>query len=90
MKKINRYLLIVLLLNISLFGSSFSKSKKILLKKIYYDNKSTFYCNNPYETRTINGKQKTLIIKDKNLFDQIDKQKEVIEIKINEFICKTK
>jgi len=43
---------------------SFSKSKKILVNKIYLDNKVTFYCNNPYETKQVKGKYKTLIIKD--------------------------
>jgi len=30
-------------------AASFSKSKKILLNKIYFDNQISFYCKNPYE-----------------------------------------
>ena len=54
-----------MLLNTSLFASSFSKSKKILLNEIYKDNKATFYCNNPYEIKTIKGKKKALIVPSK-------------------------
>ena len=43
-------------------NESFSKSKKLLLKKVYFDYKKTFYCQNPYEIKIINGKEKTLII----------------------------
>ncbi len=34
-------------------ATSFSKSKKILVKKIYNDNQITFYCSNPYELKKI-------------------------------------
>lgn len=47
-----------------LFSSTFSKSKKTLLKKIYYDHQYTFYCENPYEIKIVNGKEKALIIQD--------------------------
>ncbi len=60
--------LLILFFALSLNAASFSKSKKILLKKIYYDNKITFYCNNPYDIATVRGKQKTLIIKDKQYY----------------------
>jgi deoxyribonuclease-1 len=43
-------------------ANTFSESKKILLKKVYFDNKNTFYCNNPYEIKQVQGKEKTLII----------------------------
>lgn len=59
-------ILIFCLLNI--YGASFSKSKKILLKKVYFDNKNTFYCQNPYEIKSIKGKEKALIIKDENFY----------------------
>lgn len=49
-------------------ATSFSKSKKILLKKIYFDNKNTFYCNNPYEIKSIKNKQKALVIQDENFY----------------------
>ena len=42
---------------------SFTKSKKTLLKKVYYDRKKTFYCRNPYEIKIVRGKEKTLVIK---------------------------
>ncbi len=45
-------------------AASFSKSKKILLKKIYKDNQVTFYCSNPYEIKKVKGKQKALIVQD--------------------------
>ena len=47
-----------------LIGNSFSSSKKKLLKKVYYDHKITFYCQNPYEIKRVKGKEKTLIIAD--------------------------
>lgn len=55
----------IFLLNTSLLATSFSKSKKILLNEIYKDNKATFYCNNPYEIKTIKGKRKAVIIPSK-------------------------
>ena len=54
----------VLILN----ASTFSQSKKILLKDIYFDNQNTFYCNNPYEIKKVNNKYKALIIKDDNYY----------------------
>ena len=53
---------------LSLNAVSFSSSKKTLLKKIYYDNQRTFYCNNPYEIKRVKNKQKALIIKDKKFY----------------------
>ena len=52
----------------SLNANSFSQTKKILLKKVYFDNQYTFYCQNPYEIKQIDGKEKTVIIKDKRYF----------------------
>ena len=61
-------LFILTLLSINLNALSFSQSKKILLKKVYFDNQYTFYCGNPYEIKQVNGKEKTLIIKNKKYF----------------------
>lgn len=47
------------------YGASFSKSKKILTKKIYMDNQKTFYCKNPYK---LNNKKKAIIISDNNFY----------------------
>lgn len=52
----------------NLNANSFSKTKKILLKKVYFDNQYTFYCGNPYEIKRIDGREKTVIIKDKKYF----------------------
>lgn len=58
-----RKLFIILIVTLStLSAQSFSQSKKILLNEIYKDNKATFYCNNPYEIKTINGKKKAVIV----------------------------
>ena len=51
-----------------LFSSTFSKSKKTLLKKIYYDHQYTFYCDNPYEIKIENGKEKALIVQDERYY----------------------
>lgn len=64
----NKTLIILLLPILTLQAVSFSKSKKILLKKIYHDNKNSFYCNNPYEIKKIKGKQKALIIQDEKYY----------------------
>lgn len=56
-------LMFSLLFSFSL-SSDFSKSKKTLLKKVYYDHKVTFYCNNPYYIDIENGKEVTRIYKD--------------------------
>jgi len=57
-------LIFILYMSILVHGNSFSKSKKILVNKIYHDYKVTFYCNNPYEIKQVKGKYKTLIIQD--------------------------
>jgi len=57
------FILIIFLMT-SVSAASFSKSKKILLKRVYFDNKTSFYCSNPYEIKQINGKEKTVIIQD--------------------------
>lgn len=55
-------LIFIFLLNTNLLATSFSQSKKILLNEIYKDNKATFYCNNPYEIKTIKGKKKAVVV----------------------------
>ena len=62
-------LIMICFISISnLNANSFSKTKKILLKKVYFDNQYTFYCGNPYEIKQIDGREKTVIIKDKKYF----------------------
>lgn len=46
-----KILMSILLLSIVINAASFSKSKKILVKKIYFDNQISFYCSNPYECK---------------------------------------
>lgn len=58
----------MLIFNSFLFSSSFSQSKKLLLKKVYYDHHFTFYCENPYEIKIVNGKEKALIIQDSKYY----------------------
>ena len=65
-------LIFFILICLNLYSNSFSKSKKLLLKKVYFDNQYTFYCSNPYEIKQIDGKEKTLIIKDKKYFTSKD------------------
>lgn len=60
------FALIIILSNLS--AISFSQTKKVLLKKIYFDNQFTFYCGNPYEIKQIKGKQRTVIIEDKKYY----------------------
>lgn len=67
--KIFSLLLMINFISLSnLNANSFSQTKKILLKKVYFDNQYTFYCQNPYEIKQIDGKEKTVIIKDKRYF----------------------
>ncbi len=70
--KIINFLIVILLFTIGANGNSFSKTKKILLKKVYFDNQYTFYCGNPYEIKQIEGKEKALTIKDKKYFSSKD------------------
>ena len=49
-----------MLLALSLNANSLSKSKKILLKKVYFDNQITFYCSNPYEMKRVKNREKSL------------------------------
>ena len=65
-------LVVILLFTINANAASFSQTKKILLKKVYFDNQYTFYCQNPYEIKQVNGKEKALIIKDKTYFTSKD------------------
>jgi len=63
-----KILISILLIAFSMNAASFSKSKKILLKKIYFDNQISFYCSNPYEIKQIKGKEKTLIVQDSKYY----------------------
>lgn len=60
------FILSLVLLNIN--ATSFSDSKKLLLKKVYFDNQNTFYCNNPFSILLLNNKYKTIIKLDKNYY----------------------
>jgi deoxyribonuclease-1 len=64
----NKILLLLCILALSANATSFSKSKKILLKKVYFDNMVSFYCDNPYEIKQLKGKEKTLIIQDEKFY----------------------
>ena len=57
-----RFIVIIFVTLGALNAQSFSQSKEILLHDIYKDRMFTFYCNNPYEIKTIHGKQKAVII----------------------------
>ena len=70
--KIINFLIVILLFTINANAASFSKTKKILLKKVYFDNQYTFYCGIPYEIKQVDGKEKTFIIKDKKYFTSKD------------------
>jgi len=59
---------LILIFSLFVNAVSFSKSKKILLKKIYLDNQITFYCSNPYKIVTVKGKQKALVVNDRNYY----------------------
>ncbi|AZL53717.1 deoxyribonuclease [Aliarcobacter skirrowii] len=60
----NKIIILLITISISLFANNFSKSKKILLKQIYHDNKISFYCSNPYEITRVKNKEVTLIVQD--------------------------
>ena len=62
MIQMNKIIILLITISISLFANNFSKSKKILLKQIYHDNKVSFYCSNPYEITRVKNKEVTLII----------------------------
>ena len=49
-------------------NQSFSKAKKTLYKKVYYDHEVTFYCNVPYEMKVVKGKEKLIIDPDQGGF----------------------
>ncbi|ALV64637.1 endonuclease [Campylobacter fetus] len=57
-------LLFVAAFGVFAYGADFAQSKKLLLKKIYFDHRITFYCSNPYELKFINGKEKASITQD--------------------------
>ena len=63
-----KYILLLILISISLSATSFSQSKKFLLKKVYFDNQITFYCSNPYEIKEVDNKEVALIIEDAKFY----------------------
>lgn len=68
-----KFILVIFIVALSLNGASFSKSKKLLLKKVYNDNMVTFYCSNPYKIEKIKGKEKALIIQDSKYYSPRNK-----------------
>lgn len=68
MYKLKYIIILFLLLGISLNGASFAQSKKLLLKKVYFDNQITFYCSNPYELKRVDNKEKSLIVRDDKFY----------------------
>jgi len=58
----------IILISSVLNAQSFSSSKKLLLKKVYFDHQVTFYCQNEYEIKQVKGKEKALIIRDKTKY----------------------
>jgi len=71
--KIFKIMTLIVISSTLLFSMSFSSAKKKLLKKVYYDHQITFYCQNPYEIKQVKGKEKTLIIEDKNKYSPRNK-----------------
>jgi len=65
---IRALLLLIIVFIASVNAATFSQSKKILLKQIYFDNQNTFYCNNPYEIKQVKGKEQALIIQDEKYY----------------------
>lgn len=63
-----KFITLIILFAFSLNAASFSKSKKILSKEVYFDNHKSFYCSNPYSIKQVKNKFKTLIIQDKNYY----------------------
>ena len=51
----------LILLTSFLNANSFSQSKKLLLKEVYFDNQNTFYCLNKYSIKLVNNKYKTIL-----------------------------
>ncbi len=66
--KLTNVILVLTIISSNLNAISFSQAKKILLKKVYFDNQFTFYCGNPYEIKQIKGKEKTVLIKDTDYY----------------------
>ena len=54
--------ILILMFTSLIYASSYSKSKKNLLNKVYFDNQISFYCNNKYNIKIINNKYKTYLI----------------------------
>ena len=57
-----KFIFLLTLITVFLNANSFYQSKKVLLKKVYFDNQFTFYCSNPYVIKQVKGKEKSLII----------------------------
>ena len=56
----------LILLGPFLNANSFSQSKKLLLKEVYFDNQNTFYCLNKYSILLVNNKYKTILESNNN------------------------
>ena len=65
---LKKTIILILILISSLHTQSFSTSKKLLLKKVYFDHQITFYCQNPYEIKSVHNKYKTLIVTDRSKY----------------------
>lgn len=57
-----KILIVLLFISIAILADmDFNKSKKILLKQIYHDNRVTFYCEVPYKFEVIKGKETVVL-----------------------------
>ena len=61
-----KFFILLILISLSLNANSFSQAKKLLLKKVYFDNQNTFYCLNKYSIFLVNNKYKTILEPNKN------------------------
>lgn len=73
-------LFVIFIVTLSTLGAqSFSQSKQILFNEIYKDRMLTFYCNNPYEIKTIKGKPKGSKINNDNVSLEAGRKKGTIK-----------
>ena len=56
-----KFLFLLTFFALILNANSFSQSKKLLLKEVYFDNQNTFYCLNKYSIKLVNNKYKTIL-----------------------------
>ena len=63
-ERVIKFIFLLTLISVFLNANSFYKSKKLSLKKVYFDNQFTFYCSNPYVIKQVKGKERSLIIQD--------------------------